>query len=100
MLGPFQFMGEHVATIFALKGQAQGVPVERSGCVSVSNNRGDTCYELNVHLFPPRLGIASTYFSSSYSWSNKIPHYISNVRFSDSELGSEYLARTQFDLDP
>ena len=32
------------------------------------------------------------HFSSSYAGSDAISHYISNVRFSDSELNSEYLA--------
>jgi hypothetical protein len=33
------------------------------------------------------------HFSSSYAGSDTIPHYIFNVRFSDSELGSKYLAQ-------
>jgi hypothetical protein len=33
------------------------------------------------------------HFSSSYAGSDTIPHYISNVRFSDIELDSEYLAQ-------
>ena len=33
------------------------------------------------------------HFSSSYAGSDTIPHYISNVRFSDIELDSEFLAQ-------
>jgi hypothetical protein len=54
---PFQLLGEHVFALFALfalKGQAQVVPIERASCVSVSHIRGDTCYyELDIHRLPP-----------------------------------------------
>ncbi len=31
---PLPLLGEHVVTLFAFKGQSQGVPVELSSCVS------------------------------------------------------------------
>src|SRR5436305_509838 len=46
---PFQLLGENVVALFTLKGQAQGVPVERASRASVSHDRGDARYELDVH---------------------------------------------------
>src|SRR5665213_868646 len=49
VLRPFKLLGEHVVTLFAFKGQAQAVLVERSSCFSVPHDGSEAGHELDVH---------------------------------------------------